>query len=171
MTEAADGTDVTVRDRVVSGPWGEQQGLDGRARVLWVVTGVTVSLLVFGTAAVGLAVAGWVWWWPLAAAPVASTMVAVYAHLHWRHWWWGTSTEALEIGYGVVFRRASYVPYHRIQQIDVHRDLLERFVGLARLTVHTASATTDASIPGLAVGDARALRQHLLARAGRDDGV
>jgi hypothetical protein len=44
-------------------------------------------------------------------------------------------------------------------------------VGVARLVVHTASAGTDATIPGIAAGDAEGLRRLILARAGSGDAV
>ena len=42
-------------------------------------------------------------------------------------------------------------------------------VGLARLIVHTASAGTDATIPGIAAGDAEGLRRRRAERIGRLD--
>jgi len=48
---------------------------------------------------------------------------------------------------------------------------VERAVGLARLVVHTASAGTDATIPGIAAGDAEGLRRLILARTGHGDAV
>lgn len=138
---------------------------------MWVlVTGA--FLLGAGIAAgVGLAVVEGPWWLAVALTPLVVAAGTGYAWLHWRHWWWGTAGEALKLGHGVVIRHASYVPYHRIQQIDVERGPLERALGLARLTVHTASATTDAGIPGLGLDEARALRRYLLEQAGHDDGV
>lgn len=120
---------------------------------------------------IGLAVVDGPWGLALALLPALVVAAVAVPFLHWTFWWWGVGDGALELGHGVVIRHSSYVPYHRIQQIDVERGPLERAVGLAQLTVHTASATTDATIPGLALEQARTLRQHLLERAGRDDGV
>ena len=55
--------------------------------------------------------------------------------------------------------------------IDIAQGPVERAVGLARLVVHTASAGTDASIPGIAAGDAEGLRRLILARTGHGDAV
>lgn len=154
-----------------SGPDLDRRPLHERARTLWVLAAGAVLVVVGIVGGIGLAVAEGPWWFVLLLTPLVVAAGAAYAGLHWRHWWWGTGPDALEVGHGVVIRHASYVPYHRIQQIDVERGPLERALGLARLTVHTASATTDAGIPGLAIEDARALRVHLLQRAGRDDGV
>jgi membrane protein YdbS with pleckstrin-like domain len=77
----------------------------------------------------------------------------------------------LELQHGVVVRATSLVPYHRIQQIDLHRGPLERFLSLSTLVLRTASATTDARLPGIAAEHAELLRHELLARAGVDDAV
>ena len=79
--------------------------------------------------------------------------------------------DALELRHGVVRRVHSAIPYFRVQHIDVAQGPVERAVGLARLIVHTASAGTDATIPGIAAGDAEGLRRLILARAGHGDAV
>ena len=61
--------------------------------------------------------------------------------------------DALELRHGVVRRIHSAIPY-RVQHIDVAQGPVERAVGLSRLVLHTASAGTDAIIPGIAAGDA-----------------
>lgn len=142
-----------------------------RARTLWVMGSGAFSVVLGSAAGIGLALADGPWWLAAALTPLLAAAGVTYAWLHWHFWWWRTSADALELGHGVVVRHLSSVPYHRIQQIDVERGPLERALGLAQLTVHTASATTDAGIPGLTVEDAQSLRRRLLEQAGRDDGV
>jgi uncharacterized protein len=160
---------------VSEAPTGQSQQsrnpLDGRARLYWMGAATAIALAAGMAGGVGLAVTDGPWSLALVFTPPLVVAGVSYAWLRWRHWWWAVGREALELGHGVVIRHASYVPYHRIQQIDIDRDLVERALGLARLTVHTASATTDAGIPGLAFGEARELRRYLLEQAGRDDGV
>ena len=71
----------------------------------------------------------------------------------------------------MLYRQASLVPYHRIQQIDVTRGPLERALGLSHLVLRTASATSDGMIPGIPAERADELRRLLLERAGLDDAV
>jgi uncharacterized protein len=104
-------------------------------------------------AVVGAAVA---WWLPRA---------------NYRRWRYQVADDALELQHGVLRRVHSAIPYFRVQHIDVSQGPVERLVGLARLVVHTASAGTDATIPGIAAGDADALRRLILARAGTGDAV
>jgi uncharacterized protein len=111
-----------------------------------------------GLAAGLLAVVGGLaaWWLPRAS---------------YRHWRYQVAGDALELRHGVVRRVHSAIPYFRVQHIDVAQGPVERAVGLARLIVHTASAGTDATIPGIAAGDAEGLRRLILARAGSGDAV
>jgi membrane protein YdbS with pleckstrin-like domain len=89
----------------------------------------------------------------------------------YRHWRYQVAADALELRHGVVKRVHSSIPYFRVQHIDVAQGPVERAVGLARLIVHTASAGTDATIPGIAAGDAEGLRRLILTRAGSGDAV
>jgi membrane protein YdbS with pleckstrin-like domain len=111
------------------------------------------------------------WWLGLLGTALVVPAAVVLARLEWRSWRWSDGPLALELRHGVVFTEATYIPYRRIQQIDLERGPLDRAFGLTQLVVHTASATTDAHIPGLHADDAARLRHHLLERAGVDDTV
>ena len=100
------------------------------------------------------------------AGGLAAWWVARY-----RHWRYQVADDALELRHGVVRRIHSAIPYFRVQHIDVAQGPVERAVGLARLQLHTASAGTDATIPGIAAEEADGLRRLILARAGHGDAV
>jgi membrane protein YdbS with pleckstrin-like domain len=152
---------------------GTEHGLDPRVRTVWAV-GASLPWLVVGLGgAVALAVVG-----SGALAAIAAVVGVVgalgsvaWAGAAWRRWRWSAWDDALELRHGVVERRASLVPYARIQQIDVERGPLEQALGLATLVLRTAAATSDAELPGIPADRADALRRHLLARAGLDDAV
>ena len=59
--------------------------------------------------------------------------------------------------------RESLVPYHRIQQVDVVHDPLERLLGLSTLTPHRRR-DTDAKVPGIPAESAESLRRALWTR-------
>ncbi len=65
---------------------------------------------------------------------------------------------------GVLLRTLVVVPYGRLQFVDVHAGPLDRLAGVARVQLHTASASSDAAIPGLPPGEASRLRDRLAAR-------
>ena len=67
----------------------------------------------------------------------------------------------LLVASGVMFKRLVVVPYGRMQLVDVTRGPIDRQFGLASVQLHTAAATTDASIPGLTPEVAADLRDRL----------
>lgn len=112
---------------------------------------------------------------PLLAAAaivaVGAVVAVVWTRAAWHRWTYRTGPTGLELRHGVVFRVRSVIPYFRVQHVDVTEGPLERALGLARLVVHTAAATTDAEIPGLGLADAEQLREYVLDRAGAEEGV
>ncbi|HEX2313456.1 MAG TPA: PH domain-containing protein, partial [Thermomonospora sp.] len=65
---------------------------------------------------------------------------------------------------GVLVRRLVVVPYGRMQVVDVSAGLLERWMGIATVRLHTAAAATDARIPGVPAAEAAQLRDRLARR-------
>lgn len=62
---------------------------------------------------------------------------------------------------GIMFHRTTVVPYGRLQFVDVDSGPVDRLFGLATVKLHTASASTDATIPGLPRAEAERLRDSL----------
>jgi membrane protein YdbS with pleckstrin-like domain len=91
--------------------------------------------------------------------------------LWYRGWSYRLADSALELQHGVLTVQRSVVPYFRVQHVDVSQGPLERALGLARLKVHTASAGTDASLPGVELERAEEVRRLVLDRAEVGDGV
>lgn len=77
--------------------------------------------------------------------------------------------ERLRVVGGILFRSDTVVPFGRVQHIDVDRGPLERFFGLATVTLHTAG-THNASVklPGLLHETALALREEIRAHIKRE---
>lgn len=80
---------------------------------------------------------------------------------NWRSWRYAERADDLLIAHGVLWREVTVVPYGRMQLVEVTTGPLERRYGLARLQLHTAAATTDATIPGLTPEEAERLRDRL----------
>lgn len=89
--------------------------------------------------------------------------------------WWLIGRRVRSFGYaergddllvtsGILFRRLVIVPYGRMQLVDVKAGPIDRWLGVTTVQLHTAAATTDASIPGLVPADAAALRDRLARR-------
>ncbi len=98
--------------------------------------------------ALGCVAGGWVWW-------LIGRQVAAIAYSE-RH-------DDLVVRSGILFRRTVIVPYGRMQLVDLRTGPLDRRFGIAIVQLHTAAATTDATIPGLTIDDAARLRDHLAA--------
>jgi membrane protein YdbS with pleckstrin-like domain len=162
-----------------TGSWVAARPLDRRIVVVWTVqeaAGFGVLALALLAADLGARLAGvGVPGPPGLAAGLAAVAGGLGAwwlpRASYRHWRYQVADDALELRHGVVRRVHSAIPYFRVQHIDVAQGPVERAVGLARLVVHTASAGTDATIPGIATGDADGLRRLILARAGSGDAV
>ncbi len=72
-----------------------------------------------------------------------------------------TDTDLL-VRRGIMWRRLDVVPFGRIQFVDVQEGPLARYFGIATCALRTASAATDARIPGLPAGEASDLRELLM---------
>jgi putative membrane protein len=64
--------------------------------------------------------------------------------------------EGLSMSWGVLFRREIHLTYARIQDIHLNSNLIERWLGLARIEIQTASGSAKAemTIEGVAAYDA-----------------
>ncbi|MDQ1293872.1 MAG: uncharacterized protein QG608_1754 [Actinomycetota bacterium] len=79
-------------------------------------------------------------------------------------WGYAEREDDLLVRHGVMWRTIVVVPYGRMQYVDVSAGPVERSFGLATVRLHTASASTDASIPGLPPQEAARLRDRLSSR-------
>ena len=98
-----------------------------------------------------LPVAGAAWSWAVIGRQV-------------RAWGYAERADDLLVRHGVMWREIVVVPYGRMQYVDVQAGPIDRLVGIARLQLHTASAGTDAHIPGVSAEEAARLRDRLASR-------
>jgi membrane protein YdbS with pleckstrin-like domain len=99
----------------------------------------------------------------LLVVAAATGVVLLVVERRWRAWGYAEREDDLLVRRGVLVRRTSVVPYGRMQYVDVTSGPLERRLGLATVTMHTAAAATDATIPGLLEQEAARLRDRLAA--------
>jgi hypothetical protein len=127
-----------------------------------------LPITLMGLSAVGVSVAYALESWFLVALLVA----ALLGSAGW--WWWlprqvaswryAERDDDLLVSRGRILRKLSVVPYGRMQVIDVEAGPLEAHLGIASVELVTASASTDAKIPGLPTAVAQNLRDRLAAR-------
>ncbi|MFV0407339.1 MAG: PH domain-containing protein [Propioniciclava sp.] len=117
----------------------------GVATSLWFILSQTWPAL--SAAAVGVLL--WVWLWFRTRREVAS-------------WGYAERDADLCVTHGLWFRELIVVPFGRMQVVKVTSGPLTRAFGLATVELVTASPATGASIPGLPLEEARALRDRLI---------
>ncbi|HEU5356646.1 MAG TPA: PH domain-containing protein [Actinocrinis sp.] len=128
--------------------------LASRIRLLYLVGTLTLVAaltngtvrLAFGAVAAGLLALGW---FPLGRSA--------------RTWRFRERGEDLLIDHGLLVRKQVVVPYGRMQFVDIVAGPVERVLGICTLRLHTASAASDARIPGLKPQLAEQLRDRLAA--------
>jgi membrane protein YdbS with pleckstrin-like domain len=77
--------------------------------------------------------------------------------------------DRLRVVRGLLFRSDSVVPFGRVQHIDVNQGPLERYYGLATLTLHTAgSHNASVHLPGLLNENALEMRETIRAHIKRE---
>ena len=158
----------------MSGPASGLVPLEPRVLRLWriraglvagpVVLGASALGILGGGVAVGAATA-------IVLAVVAGGVVWWWTGLVWRAWRFEVGDAALELRHGVLVRRESTIPLHRVQHIDTEAGPLERRLGLTTLVLRTASASSDSSVPGIDAAEAEQLRDRILALVGTGDAV
>lgn len=115
-----------------------------------------------------ITVAGWLlldWRYGAAAAAVGALWTgwrAVRAVRYARSWGYAERGEDLCITKGLWFKELTVVPYGRMQLAKVESGPIQQAFGLATVSLVTASAQTNASIPGLPAAEAAALRDRLI---------
>lgn len=159
--------------------------LDPRVKSMWrlsrmvrlALTGIIFSIILgFGV--------GWIFetLFQFPSFPISLGVIAFYLFFRlfhalvwpmyeYRYYKYGVNDDHLLVQRGVLFRRWSAIPHHRIQHVDTHQGPIERMFGIASLQMYTAAGqSADGSIPGLTEKVAEQLRDDLSRRRG-DDGV
>jgi membrane protein YdbS with pleckstrin-like domain len=127
------------------------------ARIVWVV------VFLAGLALGWYFAPHWTWGAGMAAVVVYAIWRSVITVRAVRAWGYAERDQDLLVKHGLLIRRLSIVPYARMQFVDVTAGPLERAFGLATVQLHTASAASDAKVPGLPPAEAARLRDRLTA--------
>lgn len=144
-----------------------ERSLDPRMVQVWRVFSALrmAPLLLLGTATGVLTLDRWGWAIGLGLLVLLGVSLIWYQPARYARWRWRLTDLALELRHGVIIHAQETVPYFRIQQIDVIQGPVDRLLGLAALSVTTASASGSVALPGIPASDAPAVRAELLARA------
>lgn len=137
-----------------------------KAKTWWALQSVIFWVL----ALIALTVAFLIWgptlWWSLAAAAIVvwAAIDLIFApRLRYRWSRWETTDQAVYTQSGWITREWRIAPLSRVQTVDTERGPLQRALGLATVTVTTASAAGALKIEGLDHDIAMALVDQLTA--------
>jgi putative membrane protein len=70
-------------------------------------------------------------------------------------------SEGMSMSWGVLMRREIYLTYRRIQDIHLTRNIIQRWLGLATISVQTASGSSSPEVSIEGILEADALRDFL----------
>ena len=74
------------------------------------------------------------------------------------------SDDGISMSWGIIFRRQTIVNYARIQDIHLRSNIVERWLGLARILIQTASGNQSAELTIEGIKEFELLRDFLYAR-------
>jgi membrane protein YdbS with pleckstrin-like domain len=74
------------------------------------------------------------------------------------------SDDGISMSWGILFRRQTIVNYARIQDIHLRSNIVERWLGLARILIQTASGSQTAELTIEGIKEFELLRDFLYAR-------
>lgn len=111
----------------------------------------------------------------LAVLAIVAYLIVAWLWAKWTHHFY--KYELREDGFrkehGIIWKKYVTIPYDRIQNVDIHRGILARMLGLSDLQIQTAGAITAGSygafaegrLPGISREVAEEIRDSLVARA------
>ncbi|AIT60379.1 PH domain-containing protein [Corynebacterium doosanense] len=133
-----------------------------QARYLVVLPWLVIPALALAV----VAVLWWTWAWIGVAVLAALTLWLLWLiPAQVRLLGWEEAEDELLITKGRLWRTLTVVPYGRIQFVDVSSGPIARRLGMKTIELHTASTSSDSSIPGLPAETADALRERLADKA------
>jgi len=137
-----------------------------RAVLWWTLQGAVFWGVLVVAVGVGQYFAGSPLWMLLVlGALVVVAVVDLIVEPRWRYrvHRWEVTEQAVYVQSGVLVREWRIAPLSRVQTVDSQRGPMQQFLGLATVTVTTASASGPLKIHGLAQDDAAALVDRLTA--------
>jgi putative membrane protein len=82
-------------------------------------------------------------------------------YIRYRTLWYSFDDEGVRMGWGLFWKREINLTYRRIQDIHVTRNIIERWMGLAKVSVQTASGSSAAEATFEGILDPEGLRDFL----------
>ncbi len=104
------------------------------------------------------------YWISLLVFPPLLPILILPAYFRYHTMRYRFTDEGISMSWGILFRRQIIVNYARIQDIHLKSNLVERWFGLARVLVQTASGSTGAELTLEGLQEFEAVRDFLYSR-------
>ena len=88
----------------------------------------------------------------------------IYGLVRFRTMRYRFTDEGISMSWGILFRREIIIQYSRIQDIHLRSNVIERWLGLARVLVQTASGSSGAEMTLEGLKEFEAVRDYLYSR-------
>jgi len=98
------------------------------------------------------------------AATIAFPFVFPYLYFRYHTMRYRFDTDGIHMKWGIIFRREVLLNYSRIQDIHLRSNLIERWLGLARIEIQTASGDSSANMTLEGMEDPEDMRDFLYSR-------
>ena len=98
------------------------------------------------------------------AANVAFFFVFPYLYFRYHTMRYRFDTEGIHMKWGIIFRREILLNYARIQDIHLRSNLIERWLGLARIEIQTAAGSASSNMTLEGMEDPEGMRDFLYSR-------
>ena len=98
------------------------------------------------------------------AANVAFPFVFPYLYFRYHTMRYRFDTDGIHMKWGIIFRREVLLNYSRIQDIHLRSNVIERWLGLARIEIQTASGSQEANMTLEGMEDPEGMRDFLYSR-------
>lgn len=135
--------------------------------------GVPVASIITGDSVIAILI------WAIIGLIIYIAVAYFWAGLTYKFWRYELTEDSLRIEKGVIWKKYVSIPYERIQNVDIHRGILARILGLSDLMIQTAGYSggrhgrgSEGKLPGVSQMRAEQLRDELIRRAkGAKSGV
>jgi len=104
--------------------------------------------------------------WIFVATPLLLAFFIVYGVFYWLRYLFYISGQELRVEYGVMVRKKRYIPFERIQSVQITAGVLLRLFGLVKVQVETAGGGKEAEFVLAALPRKTALELQTILQAG-----
>lgn len=124
------------------------------------------TFILFALLIIGMVLQPWLFVWALIAYFIGVLIIALFIHNNFTY---EINKDGLSLEQGVLHRHHVSIPYEQIQNVNIDRTLVDRFLGFARVSIETAGSAVatnapkaEACIPGAHLEEAKMIQDLLI---------